>query len=128
MNFDGTFNAFISHVFAAGTEANETYTFRKMVKQEDRDQFVDTMVKEVDHHTRRDHWEIIPRSMMPKEMKTIMLIWLFKRKRLPDGTLNIHKAHLCAHGGMQQWRVNYWEAYAPVVNWISVRSYSSSAK
>lgn len=60
MNFDGTFNAFISHVFAAGTEANETYTFRKMVKQEDRDQFVDTMVKEVDHHTRRDHWEIIP--------------------------------------------------------------------
>ena len=23
---------------------------------------------------------------------------------------------------MQQWRVNYWETYAPVVNWISVMS------
>ena len=23
---------------------------------------------------------------------------------------------------MQQWRVNYWETFAPVVNWISVRS------
>ena len=22
---------------------------------------------------------------------------------------------------MQQWGVNYWETYAPVVNWISVR-------
>ena len=22
---------------------------------------------------------------------------------------------------MQQWGINYWETYAPVVNWISVR-------
>jgi hypothetical protein len=59
---------------------------------------------------------------MPAEMKTIMSIWSFKRKRLPDGTLNKHKARLCAHGGMQQWGVDYWETYAPVlVNWISVR-------
>jgi hypothetical protein len=120
-NFDGTFNAFISHAFAAGKEANETYTFRDMLKQEDRLQFVDAMGKEIEDHTRRDHWEIIPRSLMPAEMKTIMSIWSFKRKRLPDGTLNKHKARLCAHGGMQQWGVNYWETYAPVVNWISVR-------
>ncbi|MEY3108162.1 MAG: hypothetical protein RL730_513, partial [Actinomycetota bacterium] len=61
------------------------------------------------------------RSMMPDNMKTIMSVWSFKRKRFPDGTLNKHKARLCAHGGMQQWGVNYWETYAPVVNWISVR-------
>ena len=35
--------------------------------------------------------------------------------------MNKHKARLCAHGGMQQWGVNYWNTYAPVVNWISVR-------
>ena len=23
---------------------------------------------------------------------------------------------------MQQWGVNYWETYAPVVNWISIRT------
>ena len=32
-----------------------------------------------------------------------------------------HKARLFSHGGMQQWGVNYWETYSPVVNWISVR-------
>ena len=32
-----------------------------------------------------------------------------------------HKARLCAHGGMQQWGIDFWETYAPVVNWISVR-------
>ena len=35
--------------------------------------------------------------------------------------LNKHKARICAHGGMQTWGVNYWETYAPVVNWASVR-------
>ena len=50
-----------------------------------------------------------------------MAIWSFKRKRFPDGRLNKHKARLCAHGGMQTWGVNYWETYAPTVNWISVR-------
>ena len=121
INFDGTFNAIVSHAYAAGKENNETYTFREMCKQEDRIDFVDAMQKEIDDHTRRKHWEIIPRSMMPDNMKTIMSVWSFKRKRFPDGTLNKHKARLCAHGGMQQWGVNYWETYAPVVNWISVR-------
>ena len=50
-----------------------------------------------------------------------MAIWSFKRKRYLDGTLNRHKARLCAHGGHQQRGVNYWETYAPVVNWVSVR-------
>ena len=32
-----------------------------------------------------------------------------------------YKAQLCAHGGMQQWGINYWETFSPVVNWMSVR-------
>ena len=48
--------------------------------------------------------------------------------RLPDGTLNKHKARLCAHGGMQQWGDNYWETYSPVVNMLSVRLLLSLAK
>ena len=55
------------------------------------------------------------------------LLYLLVRKqfkqfgRFPCGLLNKHKARLCAHGGMQQWGINYWETYAPVVNWISIR-------
>ncbi len=57
---------------------------------------------------------------MPSDTKTIMSIWSFKRKHYPDGTLNKHKARLCVHGGMQTWGQNYWETYAPVVNWASI--------
>ena len=44
-----------------------------------------------------------------------------KDKRRPDGSLLKHKARLCAHGGMQQYGENYWDIYAPVVNWASIR-------
>jgi len=32
-----------------------------------------------------------------------------------------HKARLAAHGGQQEYGVNYWETYAPVVSWTSIR-------
>ena len=78
------------------------------------------MLKEVDDHEKRGHWEVIPRWQKPADARPILAIWSFKRKRYPDGRLNKHKARLCAHGGMQPWGVNYWETYAPTVNWISV--------
>lgn len=92
-----------------------------MLKQEDSTEFIKAMQQEADDHEQRSHWEITLRSEIPKGMKTIMAIWSFKRKRFPEGSLNKHKARLCAHGGMHQWGINYWETYAPVVNWISVR-------
>ena len=111
------------HHFAllAGKENNESYTFKEMLRQPDAADFVQAMIKETDDHETRGHWEVIPRWEKPKGEKTVMGIWSFKRKRFPDGRLNKHKARLCAHGGMQTWGVNYWETYAPTVNWISVR-------
>ncbi len=92
------------------------------MKQEDKGDFVVAMQKEVVDHENRNHWTLTPRSEMPQGAKTILSIWSFKRKRFPDGHLMKHKARLCAHGGMQKWRVNYWETYYPGVNWISVRT------
>ena len=50
-----------------------------------------------------------------------MMIWFFKGKRKPDGPLDKYKARLCCHGGQQEWGVTYWDTYAPVVSWSSVR-------
>ena len=40
---------------------------------------------------------------------------------MPAGKITKHKARICAHGGMQRWGKSYYETYAPVVNWLSVR-------
>jgi hypothetical protein len=81
-----------------------------------------------DDHESRNHWTVMRCCDIPSDTKIIMSIWSFKRKCYPDGMLNKHKAHLCAHGGMQSWGQSYWETYAPVVNWASIRLILAIAK
>jgi len=120
-NFDGTPNRFHPFAFAASASDNESYMFSEMMREADRADFIYAMIDEVRRHEDNGHWELATRSSIPRGIKPILAIWLFKRKRFPDGSLNKHKVRLCAHDGMQQWGVNYWETYSPVVNWISVR-------
>ena len=121
-HFDGTLNAIHHAVLTVAAGDNDTYTLKDVFKQEDKAEFIGAMRKEVADHESRNHWTVLPRSEIPAGTKTILSIWSFKRKRYPDGRVLKHKARLCAHGGMQTWGENYWETYAPVVNWLSVRT------
>ena len=120
-NIDGTINYLnpVTQVFSS-VQDNDTYTYRQAREQPDFIEFVKAMKKEIDDHHNRKHWKIIKRSAH-NNPRTILAIWSFKRKRLPNGQVSRYKARLCAHGGMQKWGVNYWETFSPVVNWMSVR-------
>ena len=85
---------------------NEIYMYKTVMRQPDFRDFIGAMVKEIGKHTESEHWVIWSRKECGYP-KTILAIWLFKRKRFPDGTLNKHKAQLCAHGGMQKWGVHF---------------------
>ena len=117
--FDVTINS-IHHAYLS-TVDNGVYTLKDMLQQKDKNLFITAMSKEIDDHESRNHWTLMLRDDMPTDSKTIMSIWSFKRKVLPDGRVLKHKARLCAHGGQQTWGTDYWETYAPVVNWLSVR-------
>lgn len=119
-NFNGSLNRFHPFAFTAATLDNESYTFSEMMREADRADFINTMIDEVRSHEENGHLELATRLSIPRGIKPILASWSFKRKRFPDGSLNKHKVRLCAHGGMQQWGVKYWETYSPVVNWISV--------
>ncbi len=126
--YDGTINCF-STLAQSSVASNETFNYKEALKQSDKIEFVKAMVHEVDDHEKRNHWTLMKRTDLPTGTKTIMAIWSFKCKRYPDGTLNKkHKARVCAHVGMQTWGQNYWEIYAPVVNWASVRILLAVAK
>ena len=122
---DQTYNGthFSKFVFKATSKAsdNETYTWSEMLKEPDRVSFNDAMQKETDSLFDNNVWELMPRSNMPKDTTTIMSIWVFKRKRTPDGELLKYKARINAHGGQSKWGIHYWETYSPTVNWMSVR-------
>ena len=42
-------------VLAAGQTNNEVYTFRNMLKEDDRAEFIEAMTKEIEVHERRGH-------------------------------------------------------------------------
>ena len=47
--------------------------------------------------------------------------WAFKIKRYPDGRVKKFKARFCARGDCQQEGIDYFETWAPVVQWSTVR-------
>ncbi len=114
--YDGTINCF-STLAQASVASNETFNYKEAMQQSDYHDFIKAMVHEVDNHETQQQWTLTKRCDLPPGTKMIMSIWSLKCKRYLDGTLNKHKACLCARGGMQMCGQNYWETYAPVVNW-----------
>jgi hypothetical protein len=117
--FNDTIND-ICHEVHAYAKSNESFTYLQMLQEDDHKQFFEAMEVKLADHEFQNHWTLMERKDLPFGTKTIMAIWSFKHKRFPNGTLNKHKARLCAHGGQQTWGQDYWETYASVVTWARV--------
>ena len=130
----------LAQIFVASKANNEVYTLKEMLLQSDKEMFIKAMEDEVSSMFEHDIWGAVPKRNMFEhynkirsdgtqiKRQKIMMIWSFKRKRHPDGSLSKHKARLCCHGGQQQWGLNFWETYAPVVAWSSIRILLTLAK
>ena len=69
----------------------------------------------------KGHYNAIRNKGQLFKREQLNLIWSFKQKQQPVETLLKYKARLCCHGEQQQWGLNYWETYAPVVSWSLIR-------
>jgi Reverse transcriptase (RNA-dependent DNA polymerase) len=83
---------------------NDCFYYGQAIKASDREEFRKAMSVEHKAH-----------------MKPIKTVWSFKCKRCPDGLPLKHKAHLCAHGSMQEKGINFWETYSPIVRWSIIQ-------
>ena len=109
--------------FAASMADEDTMYLHEALKAPDRAQFLKAMQEEVEAHSRREHWEVVPKSTMPKNQQILKSVWSMKRKRrVATGEIYKWKARLCVDGSRQIKGVNYWDTYAPVVSWESVRT------
>jgi Reverse transcriptase (RNA-dependent DNA polymerase) len=59
--------------------------------------------------------------LCPKDHRVLKSTWVFKLKRLPNGTPYWYKACFCVHGDLQIEGVDFFETYAPVVQWSTIR-------
>jgi hypothetical protein len=101
-------------------QATKLFYFHQAIQEDDREEFIEAVVKELEAHRSNKHWKLVKRCKI-SNASAIKAICSFKRKQRPDGSLLKHKASLCVHGGMQIHGENFWDTYAPVVNWISIR-------
>ena len=54
-------------------------------------------------------------------MNVVSSVWAFRLKRFPDGSIRKLKARICARGFEQIEGIDYFETFAPVVQWMIVR-------
>ena len=67
-----------------------------------------------------DTYDIVPREEVG-EATILDSTWAFKTKRYPDGRTGKHKARICVRGDQQENGYDYFDTYAPVVSWNTVR-------
>ena len=63
-------------------------------------------------------WEVVD---IEEWMNILDSTWAFKVKRNPAGEIKKLKARFCARGDQQLEGIDFFETYAPVINWHTVR-------
>ncbi|CAJ1935468.1 unnamed protein product [Cylindrotheca closterium] len=93
------------------------------MKAHDRAEFIKAMYKELGDHIGRKNWKVVPIKSIPtySGKRAIPMVWAMKRKKNPLGEIIKWKASLCAGGHRSIENVDYWDTYAPVVSWSTVR-------
>jgi hypothetical protein len=81
------------------------------------EQYLEAMTKEIQTLIAQKTWKPVPLSEATRVIKST---WVFKLKRLPDGSASKFKARYCVRGDMHQEGVDYCETYAPVVKWPTI--------
>ena len=102
--------------------AKDILYYHQAMKAPDRNSFQRAMHKEFDDHTSRQYWELLPIDQASEGKKVMDSVWAMKRKRnIVTNEIYKWKARLNLHGGQQEYAVNFYEIFSPVVSWIATR-------
>ena len=83
------------------------------------DLWFDAMGIEYETLLKINAWTLVKRQPW---MSVLPMTWAFKLKRYPDGLAKKYKARFCVRGDRQIEGVDFFETWAPVVQWTTVRS------
>jgi hypothetical protein len=107
--------------FNACNNKEDILTQSQMLKTEHSADFIACQRNEIDGLQKFKVMDIEHISNLPARAKLISSIWSYRRKRLPNGVLLKHKSRLCVNGKEQAFGRDYWETYAPVASWATIR-------
>ena len=117
---DGNWDKSHPCAFAAMNNT-DVLTQSEIKRAPDRNKFKDAQKPEIDGLLERDVFEFVDMETVPKSHRLLNATWSYRRKRRPNGELLKYKARICADGSMQQHGVDFFNTFAPVVAWSTVR-------
>jgi Reverse transcriptase (RNA-dependent DNA polymerase) len=117
---DGLLDSVHLLAFAARANADDTPNINQALNGPDAEGFYDAMKQEMEQLESMGAWEVVPRSQASSK-NILPTTWAFRRKRFPDGRVRKLKARMCVRGDKQIEGVDYFETYAPVVSWTTIR-------
>ena len=117
---DGLLNETHPFAFAAKANSDDTPSFHDAMYGPDSEGFYKAMEDEITTLEGMEAWEIVDRSQALGK-NILDGVWAFKRKRFPDGRVRKLKARFCVRGDQQIEGVDFFDTYAPVVSWSTVR-------
>jgi hypothetical protein len=124
-DFDpGINNMFLNNLdptlYAMQMQNPDVLTHAQMKRQVGTNKFVEAQRPEIDGLMDINTFEFIPKIDLPPRTRYIDLIWTYRRKRRPGGSLKKYKSRLCTKGSRQIQGIDYTEAFAPVVQWSTI--------
>ena len=109
------------HPMALATKANaeDNPTWDQAMNGPDRQGYWEACQKEIKTLVEeKDAWDVVDKQDW---MNVLPSTWAFKCKRYPSGAIRKLKARFCARGDRQLEGVDFFDTFAPVVNWTTVR-------
>ena len=119
---DGLLDDLHPLAFAAKANNEDTPNYYQAMNGPNAEGYRQAMVDEIESLEKLDPWDCVPRSdAVEKRANILPSTWAFKCKRYPDGRIKKFKARWCIRGDRQIEGVDFFETYAPVVSWSTVR-------
>jgi len=91
-----------------------------MLHASDKQKFLNAEDDEIQGLIQMDAWKYWQISTLPEVAQLINSIWSYQCKCTIDSHLLKYKAWLCTDGQQQQYGVDFFESYAPVITWSTV--------
>jgi hypothetical protein len=108
-------------LYAMQMQNPDVLTHTQIKRQVDANKFIEAQRPEIEGLMDINTFEFIPKINLPPRTRYIDLIWTYRRKRHPDGSLKKYKARLCVNCSRQTQCIAYTESFAPVVQWSTIR-------
>ena len=109
------------YAMKATTDPGTMY-FHEAMREPDREQFKEAMVKEMNAQLTSKTLELLHKSQVPQGATILPAVWQMKRKRrIHTREIYKWKARLNIDGSRMVFKRDYDQTYAPVATWGSIR-------